>query len=137
MDRWIFLPAINATVFTLFVLLTGYWPKMENLKFWLWLVNLELEKLSLPNWSLSIWQLSTSLLQIWSLSKFWKLCLCWKALAIPKPTEMTTHLGKFKEIEIIHRLFLVIAMYFQASLSHFQSITQPPTSLAELDSPEP
>ena len=80
---------------TLFVLLTGYWPKMENLKFWLWLVNLELEKLSLPNWSLSIWQLSTSLLQIWSLSKFLKLCPCWKVLAIPRPTEMTTHLGKY------------------------------------------
>ena len=38
-----------------------------------------------------------------------------------------------KEIEIIHRLFLVIAMYCQASSSQFkpvQSITQPPTLLA-------
>ena len=50
---------LKSGISKLFVLFTGYWPKMENLKFWLWLVNLELEKLSLPNWSLSIWQLST------------------------------------------------------------------------------
>ena len=81
--------------FTFLFFWIGYWPKMENLKFWLWLVNLELEKLSLPNWSLSIWQLSTSLLQIWSLNKFLKLCPCLKALVILKPTEMTTHLGKY------------------------------------------
>ena len=38
-----------------------------------------------------------------------------------------------KEIQIILRLFLVIAMYCQASKSQFksvQSITQPPTLLA-------
>ena len=38
-----------------------------------------------------------------------------------------------KEIQIILRLFLVIAMYCQASSSQFkpvQSITQPPTLLA-------
>jgi hypothetical protein len=35
-----------------------------------------------------------------------------------------------KEIQIILRLFLVIAMYCQASSSQFQSITQPPALLA-------
>ena len=35
-----------------------------------------------------------------------------------------------KEIQIIFRLFLVIAMYCQASSSQMKSITQPPTLLA-------
>ena len=35
-----------------------------------------------------------------------------------------------KEIEIIHRLFLVIVMYCQASSSQIQWITKPPTLLA-------
>ena len=35
-----------------------------------------------------------------------------------------------KEIQIILRLFLAIAMYCQASSSQFQSITQPPALLA-------
>ena len=36
-----------------------------------------------------------------------------------------------KEIEIIHGLFVVIAMYCQVSSSQFQSITQPPTLLTD------
>mgnify|MGYP007048344933 CR=1 FL=1 len=36
----------------------------------------------------------------------------------------------FKEIQIILRLFLVIAMYCQASSSQIKSIIQPPTLLA-------
>ena len=35
-----------------------------------------------------------------------------------------------KEIEIIHRLFLVITMYCQATVKPVQEITKPPTLLA-------
>ena len=38
-----------------------------------------------------------------------------------------------KDIQIILRLFLVIAMYCQASSSQMKSITQPPALLAGLE----
>ena len=40
----------------------------------------------------------------------------------------TASIGPRKEIQIILRLFLVIAMYCESSSSQFKPITQPPTS---------
>ena len=56
-----------------------------------WLAeNQERGRLRAPSWSCSTWQLSTSLLQIWSLNKFLKLHRCLRVLEMPKLFAMTT-----------------------------------------------
>ena len=47
-----------------------------------------------------------------------------------KFSKIIFYILKSKEIEMIHRLFRVIAMYCQASSTAVQLITKPPTLLA-------
>ena len=63
-----------------------------------------------------------------SISLFFQVSLA-KSLALPLSSN-SFYNAPIKEIEIIHRLFLVVAMYCQDSSSNVQWITKPPMLVA-------